>query len=162
MISVLVKPTDLYLGTNSSPPPLPLYLRLVRGGIIICLRRTLAGLEDYLELAMGTNKPPQHDHQHIHNKAVFDGAKEALSHLLPPYGSTLSDAQRRVRREAVGGQRWQAALLEEVVKKVVMWASPKEEDDLDALLLEDIEMVRFSQLLMVPHQYSIPSHGIRW
>jgi hypothetical protein len=114
------------------------------------MSEVFAGLDDYLELSKGGSHAPQHDHQHIHDKAVFDGASEALSHLLPPYGCVLSDAQRRVRREAVGGQRWQYALREEARKRVVAWSSPKEEDNIDALILDDICLVRFLQFFIIP------------
>lgn len=47
--------------------------------------------------------PEEHDSQHIHNKAVFDGASQALAHLLPPYGTVLTDGQR-----GCGGSKWGA------------------------------------------------------
>ena len=86
--------------------------------------------------------PEVDDAQHIHNKALFDAVNQALKLLLPPYGPQLTSAQRRVRREQPGSHRWQAAVGKEAAKQVCTWAAPREEDDLDALLLEDILKVR--------------------
>ena len=86
--------------------------------------------------------PEVDDAQHIHNKALFDAVNQALKLLLPPYGPQLTTAQRRIRRERPGSHPWQAAVREEAAKQVCAWAAPREEDDLDALLLEDILQVR--------------------
>jgi hypothetical protein len=100
--------------------------------------------------------PEAHDSQHIHDKAVFDGASQALAHLLPPYGTVLTDGQRRVRREEVGGQKWRCVLLEEVVKRVVSWSTAREWDDLDALLAEDIKTVPSADFTL---SFLVTSHG---
>ena len=86
--------------------------------------------------------PEVDDAQHIHNKALFDAVNQALKLLLPPHGPQLTTAQRRVRREQWGSHRWQAAVKEAAAKQVCGWAAPRAEDDLDALLLEDILKVR--------------------
>jgi len=108
--------------------------------ILSCYKCPCAALEDYVSL--GEARAAPHDHQNIHEKALFDGASQALVSLMPPYPRILADAQKRVRRHPVGSQEWQDTLTREVVERVVGWASPREEDDLEAMLMEDFDAVR--------------------
>lgn len=103
--------------------------------------RPRPGLSEYV--ALERSGPEVDDAQHIHNKAVFDGVNEALTMLLPPAGrEPVTGAQRRLRRDREGGERWRQAMTEEVCKLVCAWAAPKDVDNFDALLVDDIPQVR--------------------